>query len=104
MTKEFSWYSRSGWQVGTGTPASIDPLTQIWTISVWLTLTCTYVCKLSNETKTILSDISWAVKFAYLMNDDIQGGSGSAPFTETAYRIKYFKHKAKEINQGTSTV
>ena len=34
----------------------------------------------------------------------IQGGRGSAPFTETAYRVKYFKPIPKEINQDASTV
>ena len=34
----------------------------------------------------------------------IQGGRGSAPFTETAYRLKYFKPIPKEINQDVSTV
>ena len=33
---------------------------------------------------------------------DIQGGRGSAPFTE--YRVKYFKSIPKEINQDASTV
>ena len=35
-------------------------------------------------------------------NNNIQGGRGSAPFTKTAYRVKYFK--PKEINQDASTV
>ena len=35
---------------------------------------------------------------------NIQGGRGSAPFTETAYRVKYFKPIPKEINQDASTV
>ena len=35
---------------------------------------------------------------------DIQGGRGSAPFKETAYRVKYFKPIPKEINQDASTV
>ena len=34
----------------------------------------------------------------------IQGGSVSALFMETAYRVKYFKLIPKEINQDTSTV
>ena len=34
----------------------------------------------------------------------IEGGSVSAPFTGTAYRVKYFKPINKEINQDTSTV
>ena len=34
----------------------------------------------------------------------IQGGRGSAPFTETAYRVKYSKPIPKEINQDASTV
>ena len=29
---------------------------------------------------------------------------GSAPFTETAYTAKHCKPRAKEINQGTSSV
>ena len=32
------------------------------------------------------------------------GGRGSAPFTETAYRVKYFKPIPKEINQDVSTI
>ena len=34
----------------------------------------------------------------------MQGGRGSAPFTETVYRVKYFKPIPKEINQDASTV
>ena len=34
----------------------------------------------------------------------IQDGRGSVPFTETAYRVKYFKSIPKEINQDASTV
>ena len=34
----------------------------------------------------------------------IQVGSVNVPFTETAYRIKYFKPIPKEINQDTSTI
>ena len=34
----------------------------------------------------------------------IQGGRGSAPFTETANRVKYCKPIPKEINQDASTV
>ena len=36
--------------------------------------------------------------------DIIQGGIGSSPLTETAYRVKYFKPIPKEINQDASTV
>ena len=32
----------------------------------------------------------------------IQGGSVSAPFTGTAYRVKYFKPIPKEFNQDIS--
>ena len=34
----------------------------------------------------------------------IQGGSVNAPFTGTAYRVKYFKPIPKQSNQDTSTV
>ena len=34
----------------------------------------------------------------------IEGGSVSAPFTGSAYRVKYFKPIPKEINQNTSTL
>ena len=42
----------------------------------------------------------------YLLNKLLKykGGSVSAPFTGTVYRVKYFKHIPKEINQDTSTV
>ena len=35
---------------------------------------------------------------------NIQDGRGSAPFTETAYRVKYFKPIPNEINQDNSIV
>ena len=35
---------------------------------------------------------------------ELQGGRGSAPFTETAYSLKYVKSIPKEINQEASTV
>ena len=40
----------------------------------------------------------------YQNKKNIQGGRGSAPFTETAYSVKYFKPIPKEINQDASTV
>ena len=45
------------------------------------------------------SNNSYKIKIPY-----IQGGRGSAAFTETAYRVKYFKPISKEINQDASTV
>ena len=45
-----------------------------------------------------------AICMYFIMNLDIQDGSVSAPFTGTAYRVKYFKPIPKEINHDTSTV
>ena len=40
-------------------------------------------------------------KITLFLFQHVLDGSVSAPFTETAYRVKYFKPIPKEINQDT---
>ena len=51
-----------------------------------------------------LTLITLSINVKKLHLSTIQDGRGSAPFTETAYRLKYFKRIPKEINQDALTV